>query len=312
MQIKTDKIKFQVGVIVGRFQVNDLHPGHIELLDWVKSNHDTMIVLLGCSPVISRNNPLSYNVRRLMIQKSYPDAIILPVNDTRDDESWSQSVDTTIRRVVRPNEKVCLYGSRDSFVKHYTGSYPTNELEGTGHFWSGSEVRERIANKSLDSSDFRAGIVFATHADYPRVIPTVDMVVEDSDGVHIYMIRKNGETSIRFPGGYCEPGSTWEQTARREIREEIGDVETDEPKYVGNLTVDDWRYRSNPDKIQTTVFHTKVLWGKVGNFSDRTEIAEVVPVTKTNLALGYLNSVVPEHHAIVELLIKRGILPSNT
>ena len=51
------------GVVIGRFQVPSLHAGHINLLE-VASNHQRLIVLVGCHPFgQSKNHPLDYAAR---------------------------------------------------------------------------------------------------------------------------------------------------------------------------------------------------------------------------------------------------------
>ena len=50
-----------VGVIVGRFQVNELHAAHRELIDTVIGNHKKVLIFLGLSPVrVTRHNPLDF------------------------------------------------------------------------------------------------------------------------------------------------------------------------------------------------------------------------------------------------------------
>ena len=39
-----------VGVVIGRFQVDELHAGHVELLNTVQAKHPNMLVLLGSKP----------------------------------------------------------------------------------------------------------------------------------------------------------------------------------------------------------------------------------------------------------------------
>lgn len=301
--------KYNVGVIVGRFQVHELHPGHRELLDWVNTNHDTMIVVLGCSGIVSQTNPLPFNARRAMIAEQYPNAIIVPIYDQRSDDIWSKDLDQTIRRSCRPTETVCLYGSRDGFMKHYSGKYATQELVSSEPYWSGTKVREEIQNKVLSSSDFRSGVIYAQGGGYPKVIPTVDVILFNTDiysddfddkNKAVYMVRKHGEDKFRFPGGYAEPGASYMITAKREIKEEVGDLEVD-LQYFDDVEIKDWRYGER-DIIHTTIFIGHRLWGSIGNFKDTDEIAEVRPFTLTNLLFGYQKSIVEEHHIIVEKL----------
>ena len=50
---------FEVGVIIGRFQTNKLHEGHINLISHVLSNHKKTIILLGVSRVQNtKKNPI--------------------------------------------------------------------------------------------------------------------------------------------------------------------------------------------------------------------------------------------------------------
>lgn len=296
------KPEYDVGVIVGRFQVHELHPGHRELLDYIHDNHDTMIVVIGNTTLASRDNPLPYNARRVMIQQMYPSAIIVPLNDMRSDKLWSDTLDTKIKDVIRPTETVCLYGSRDGFTETYSGGFPTQELVASEPFWSGTEVRSKLINKVQTSADFRAGIIYASGGDWPRVIPTVDAVIfESSERKAVYMVRKNGESQFRFPGGYAEGGMSYKAAVRKEIREEVGSMSVESLDYLGDTGIDDWRLGSRTT-IHTTVFVGTKTFGKTGDFTDTNEIAEVRPFTVTNLLLGYKKSVVPEHHVIVEML----------
>lgn len=56
---------FEVGVIIGRFQTNKLHEGHINLISHVLSNHKKTIILLGVSRVQNtKKNPLDFASRK--------------------------------------------------------------------------------------------------------------------------------------------------------------------------------------------------------------------------------------------------------
>lgn len=295
-----------VGVIVGRFQVNELHEGHRNLLDWVSSNYPQMIVVLGVSAVHgSRNNPLSSIVRGEMIRAEYPNAIILSLQDTNCDIAWSKNLDNQVRSVLTPNQKPVLFGSRDSFIPYYTGNLPTQELDGdVGDFWSGTQVRRQIVESPLNhnSPQFRAGVIYGSAAVYPRCIPTVDVAVfRDDEYTQVYMVRKHGETGFRFCGGYAESSNdSFEMDAKREIREEIGNLEVDKLEYVGSFNIDDWRYRTDVDKIRTTFFATKRLFGSI-NIQDTEEIAEVETFDLTSVELA--DKIVEEHRYLLQELI---------
>lgn len=271
MNIPNQYKDYEVGVVVGRFQVHELHPGHIKLLDWVNDNYPQMVVALG-SPAImsSTRNPLPFRVREHMIRERYPHAIVVNVKDCPTDEEWSTSIDREISKDLMPHQRLVLFGSRDSFIPHYKGKYPTQELVGDGEdFWTGTEVRRQLVNKIGNSADFRAGVVYATSADYTRVIPTVDFAVfklEPHDPHYggtvntgkVYVVRKQNQKEFRFPGGFVEPYDSIERNVYREASEELGSGPHENGvgniQYIGSARIDDWRYRQERNKIMTSMF----------------------------------------------------------
>ena len=151
---KVEAPKADVGVIVGRFQVQKLHEAHLKLIQSVCNEHDKVIIFLGLSPVrVTQNNPLDFESRKQMILDKFPNTIVLYIKDTKDDEYWSNQLDGQISDIVGPNQTVVLYGSRDSFINHYTGKYDTQELV-QEVFVSGTEIRRSIGRKVMNTSEF--------------------------------------------------------------------------------------------------------------------------------------------------------------
>ena len=107
--------KLSVGVVVGRFQVSALTPGHKGLIAQLQSKHTHLIVLLGTSPVLlSKRNPLPYVVREQMIREEFPHVTILPIMDMKHHEKWTAALDKKNHEVA-PYADITLYGGRDSF-----------------------------------------------------------------------------------------------------------------------------------------------------------------------------------------------------
>lgn len=135
-----------IGVIVGRFQVPYLHPGHLHLIATALRENIKVIILLGVGPK-DENNPYTIHERDIMISKIFPQVIIFPIQDTVSDERWSEMLDESIAMEVEDylpfSEKyqdVKLYHSRNSFKEKYTGKYPlreVSEIEG----YSGTKLR---------------------------------------------------------------------------------------------------------------------------------------------------------------------------
>jgi bifunctional NMN adenylyltransferase/nudix hydrolase len=247
-----------VGVIVGRFQVPDLHEGHRSVISQVVAWHRKVIICIGVSHALgSGKNPLDYITREKMIRHYFPqpEITIVPMIDLPTDEQWSEQIDRTVSALC-PVNTIVLYGGRDSFLPHYKGKFKTKALS-MNISVSGTEVRDAVGKRVLDTADFRAGVIYATQNQYPKVFPTVDIAVTtDTD---ILLVRKKVDGGKwRVPGGFVHPNdSTLEEAAARELTEECGRFEHGPMEYVSSLLVNDWRYRWEKDKIITTLFHCK-------------------------------------------------------
>ena len=301
-------VKADVGVVVGRFQVDELHPGHKELLDWVFSQHSKVIVVLGLPAVFGmRANPLDYEARAAMIKESYPKAITAFVTDCRGDREWSWNLDGTLSSLVSPGQSLVLYGSRNSFISHYEGSFPTQELVGEGDFWSGTEVREKIRVEGVSqSAAFRAGVIWGSMNRYPTVYATVDVAImrtlpEVPNVREILLARKSNDPAgkWRFIGGFADPKSKcFEEDARREVMEETG-VEVGTPEYVGSRNIADWRYRGEEDVIRSTLFRAEYVFGAAKANDD---IQDVKWWRMDSLDDSFI---VPEHRDFFKMLQER-------
>ena len=154
----------RVGVIVARFQVASLHPGHIHLIDSVYERSDEVIIILGDSPQRNLKNPLSFGIRMAMVYQMYPKCFVFKINDHPINAVCCQKLDNLISltgEIAGHDAQITLYGSRDSFQSCYSGKYPYEEIpeiEG----YSGTDTRKAIISKPYDkmSDDFRAGIIY--------------------------------------------------------------------------------------------------------------------------------------------------------
>lgn len=113
-----------IGVIVGRFQVPELHAGHCHLIDTVEGLHDHVLVVLGCTDIVSRRDPFSKDAREALFRNTYPNVAVTEIDDRLSDEQWSQKLDKMITGLF-PDDAITLYGSRKSFLSAYTGRFPT-------------------------------------------------------------------------------------------------------------------------------------------------------------------------------------------
>jgi bifunctional NMN adenylyltransferase/nudix hydrolase len=258
--------KPNVGIVVGRFQVPMLHAGHLELLNKVAEECEKVVVVIGSSHAINtRRDPLDYRARELMIRSTFPDFTIAGIKDRRDDEMWSASLDGIINSIISPRDTVMLYGGRDSFIEHYKGQYKTTEVE-PSIYYSGTQIREELCRNSIDSPEFRAGVVSAAYSRFPTTHPTVDMAVFNADKTQIILGAKPDDAAEglwRLPGGFVDVDDrSLKAAAKRELREELGPIEVGDWEYVTDLKISDWRFRDQDDtKLHTVLFKCTHIFG---------------------------------------------------
>ena len=140
MTFHLTKIRNMTGIIIGRFQVPFLHPGHLHLIATSLRECDQTIILLGSRNDIDERNPYGVHYRAQMIRKIFPHIEIYPLWDMdENDQGWSEQVDNfiSVSNYVNP----ILYYSRDSFKEHYVGRLPLKEVEEVPGY-SGTKLRQ--------------------------------------------------------------------------------------------------------------------------------------------------------------------------
>lgn len=294
-----------VGAVVGRFQIDELHEGHRALLDFVTAKHKRVVVLVGVRSINPDNkHPLSFEVRRNMIQKAYPDVLVLPIQDQKSDRTWSTKVDSLLSISVGLYP-VQFYAGRDGFAESYHGNHDVKVMnlipEDTA-----TERRTEIKHSAteLDSPSFRAGVIHGVMNRYPTVEATVDMAIFNSDS-EIVLGRKDGETEWRLPGGFVNGPERLEIAATREAQEETGlSVDATGWEYAGNFDVDDWRVRGTDDHFIRTVLF--ISWGShFGVLKPGDDLAEVEWVSLDALASRGRRPIVKGHHALIDRVLDK-------
>jgi bifunctional NMN adenylyltransferase/nudix hydrolase len=295
---------YEVGVIIARFQVHELHDAHKALIDKVHNNHKKVIIFLGV-PIISntKQNPLDFATRKAMVQEYAPNAVILPLKDQRSNAKWSYILDNEIK-VPFGERTTLIYGGRDSFIPYYEGSYTTTELT-TDVYVSGTEIRNRVSRELLNSSDFRAGIIHATYSKRAVTWSTVDVCPYNTEG-QILLGRKPNENVWRFIGGFLDrTDSSDEMAAQRELREEAGmNINVGPMEYVTSQAIDDWRYAKVEDGIMTRLFITPYLWGPIEPSDDISEL-KWFDLTTFESHDNIVKHIMPEHQSLMRTLVDK-------
>lgn len=270
-----------VGIVIGRFQVESLHDGHRFLIGKVSKLHKRMIIFLGCPPIQgTKHDPLDYRTRARMVITACPEAVILPLYDMKDDDKWSEQLDTNIKNIFPNVTHATLYGGRDSFKSHYEGKYSVVEIDDSPHgYHSGTEQRKEIGKSARNSDDFRAGIIYSTQNAFviTRSVVDIGMIKEEEGVAYVLVGKKAAETKWRLPGGHVDKGESLEVAAARELHEETAMFTSGgiaDFKYVGSFASSDWRYKKfGEGGLTTALFITKYTSGKPRAGDDLVEVA---------------------------------------
>ncbi len=301
-----DISNYPIGVFIGRLQVHELHDGHHYVIKQVVDNHKKTIIFLGVTQFIgTKKNPLDFDTRKKMVQTFYPEAVIVALPDQRDNVKWSNELDKRIREVY-PHGDVLLYGSRDSFIPYYVnngGKFKTKELEPLGTF-AGTDVRKLISEEVKNSIDFRSGVIYHAYNLYPRVIPTVDIAPLNDDGTKVLLAKKYNEDKLRFIGGFVLTTDTNFKSSVRRIflKKAGGNSEIDDIKFIDSFQIKDWRFRGEEDKVMTSFFTCKHIFGPI-NPSD--DIIELKWVQIKSIDDNWIkNNMCDEHQILIGELVK--------
>jgi len=277
MKLKTETS--DVGVIIGRFQIHELHAAHCDLIKTVCDRHQKVVIFLGLNAVgPTKNNPLDFECRKQMILEKFPDVIVLYIKDDPSDVQWSINLDFAIKDMLSPSQTAIIYGSRDSFISRYYGGFQTQELISEIQV-SATEIRNSVKSKAINSPEFRAGVIWAKYNEYPIVYTTVDIAILNKRN-QVLLVKKPNEKLYRFLGGFSSGSCvTFEDDIIRETFEEAAIIILP-PKYVGSYIIDDWRYKSESNRIKTIFFISHITGKLKAVANDDIESVKWVSVSK--------------------------------
>lgn len=288
-----------IGVVIAKFQVPQLHLGHLHLITHVRERHEDVLILIGYYPgVRNKKYQLRVDERVVMVKQSLAGQkfTVLPLRDNPlSSEKWSKGLDALIAETF-PGRDAVLYGSRDSFIPYYSGGSPTVEVT---PIFNDSGTQWRADTEFPHSVDARKAIIWDQEHRPPFIYSAADIAIVDCKKRQVLLIGKEiHDGKLSFPGGHVEKtdGSAL-VTAKREAGEEVPGAKFEELFYLGSIIIDDPRYRGTSDGVMTTFYFAPYLEGEPSPGDD----ADSVYWVSFNDLLG---SLVPWHQPLGKLLLE--------
>lgn len=139
----------EIGIVIGRFQVPELHPGHIHLIKSAIEKFDEVHIVVGVTKgdKLDRRNPLPYEAREIMLMEHFPELFgkLHTIEDIGNYPLWVKALDKILEPLAETGHIVIL-GSRDSVAtryKEFGGKFDTAVIEPLENF-SGTGAREEL------------------------------------------------------------------------------------------------------------------------------------------------------------------------
>jgi bifunctional NMN adenylyltransferase/nudix hydrolase len=261
-----------VAVMVARFQVLDLDEDHKETLREMKGRYSKLVIVLAEPPLPgSKKNPLDFHTRALMIRKFDPDIIVLPHEDQSSELLWSESLDNLLGKLF-PDEELVICSTKKNFMYRYSGGLPVIEL-GEANAREVLPVVSLFEERVKQSSDFRAGVIYACAKMRPKICPAVDLAVFSNDKSQILLGRRKIDSKWKFPGGFVDPRDrSYEKAASRQLTHQCGHIFVSAITYEGSFQINDWRYSNEEDKIITSFYSATFISGVISAVDDLVEL----------------------------------------
>lgn len=295
----------RVGVVVGRFQVDELHIGHRGLIDFAKTGNDIVVVVLGVNEVKGgKKNPLDFMTRKVMIEQTYDaytELVVLPLHDHPSDEVWSKNLDKLLEDIF-PGAMFSLYAGRDSFAEHYTGKLAIHKVIENQNC-SATDNRKKIGNTVLHTADFRRGIIYGAMNNWPRLFMCVDVAAVTPE--FIIVGQRAGEEKCRFFGGFVDQSDpNLEVAALREIREEANLLPLT-IEYLSSHKVEDYRYH-HPDE---GLVMTSLMLARIAEREPKPEAGDDIDMIfyldRKQEPLQLVSEMIPSHQPLMRSLLTR-------
>lgn len=318
VRVGKQEFKYDLAVVIGRFQVPRPHEGHRALLKTASERAARVLVLVGSAPRLTKRNPLPAALVCTQVQATLRELLItegsiMPLPDMRSDADWVKRADEMIAQCVPWNAKVVLLFGQDARNAGLLGDprsaivykqFGKHTVE-VHHFDGprGTELRAKAPAEAYArrNEDIAIGMAAAFELMNSHVVSAADVLVccKDQPYPTVLLGRKSNEDKWRLLGGMVEPGEAPIETATREAYEEAR-AQLTNIKSLGVFVVKDWRF---PEPDSGVLSHLYYGWASQGVFTAGDDIAEVKMFVATDLRTRINDVVVEEHHGLVSIAL---------
>lgn len=263
----------EIGVVIGRFQTDELTEGHKSLIDYAINNYKKVLIIVGTPSDEYKPDkyilPIEIIKDMLIEYTSVIENSNVFISDVRDCDSsieWSEHVDGIINYTFSSPKytDVNIIGGRDSFIPYYTGKFETKNVVFKDITCSASERREKLFKTIDHSSQFRHGIMWALKNVKPIAVKVI-LKIKYKD----LLVFTDCSTDSSFKNYYELPcrsmQTSFEITAASLLRDMLSPVDTE------NMT----DFNNQIKCLQDAIFYKKSMVTYINDVSISCVIMEL-------------------------------------
>ncbi|NMM49267.1 NUDIX hydrolase [Marinigracilibium pacificum] len=280
--------------VIGQFQWLEI-PYSFKHLFSDLENNDLIFIITDSKLTATAYHPFSAHRRKTAIEKAFPESLVEIIPDAPSNTEWSDELDELINTTGAIINNLIFMSAEG--LEGYTGKYKQFSTIQTIDLEKGLMIPE-------NEDDFLMGVRDALMKQYPKVFPTVDMALWKNNYKEFLLVRKPQEMWWRFVGGFSDPtDDSFEEAGKRELIEEVGNIEFGDLTYEGSFKIDDWRYRYERDKIITTLYSCEYI---SGDLEPKDDIEELQWFSIENInQMKFGEELAPEHESLFKMILKK-------
>lgn len=254
-------------VLIGKFQAPLITGRTKETLELLCGKHNKILILVHTPRWnYSRNSPLSYSLRAIML-RSFLDKLpkkfnylIRPLHQEETADLLFFEINSAIKDFTAQPTTIYV-GDDETWFLDYPGPHPYVPMTYDGR--SNEDIRKLTLKEptsdSKTSIQFRAGYMYANSTRPKLYIPTLSLLLITPSS-KVILVKKRPNSKLKIPLAFpCGENYSAEQMCRKTAMHLFPNAHIDDILYLFSETKNNWLIENSGDSNLSLVFKLKLL-----------------------------------------------------